>query len=227
MNIKCIALLLMASLAMFSCETESSGDVAQDRIFTNYELIYLQDEDKTQAKAIFTFGTATGTRLQLAEGAIVTFNDQPIPYNSLLGMYELELSGLTNSGTFKYVDLENKTFTNTVQLRAIGFAATVPSKIDRSKSTEITWTGEPVGAGVSSVVATVVPNNLGQTKLFIEADEGAKTVILNPVELLKIDPQPAKLFIERKDVPIIQQASSAGGLLTASYRAASVSVTLE
>ncbi|QLE00288.1 hypothetical protein HX109_01415 [Galbibacter sp. BG1] len=225
---KKLILLCAVALSFFtSCETENSEDVTQNRIFTSYEILYLQDEDKTVAKATFTFGNASGTRLELSEGASVTFNDKKIPFNSLLGNYELEMSGLVESGTFTYTDIEGNTFTNEFAIKPIAFVENVPTTIERSKSYDIDWIGDPVGSGESSVVVTVVPNNLGQTKIFIEADENAETVVLNPTVLSEIDPQPGRLYIERKDVSTEMESTSAGGVFYGNYRATSVPITIE
>ncbi|WP_417444114.1 hypothetical protein [Joostella sp.] len=220
-----ICTLLMSLFS--SCETENSEDVTQDRIYTSYEILYIQDEDKTIAKALFTFGNGEGTRLQLSEGASITFNNTKIPFNSLLGNYELEMSGLVDSGSFTYKDLEGNTFSNSFTINPISFTKSVPMTIDRSKSYDINWGGSPVGSNDSSVVVTVVPNNLGQSKVFIEADENAETVVLNPTILGEIDPQPGRLYIERKDVLREMESTSAGGVFYGNYRAKSVEVTIK
>ena len=222
--------MIVCVMAMFlftACESESSEDVNQDRIFTTYEILYLQDQDKTVARALFTFGNAAGTRLELSQGASVMFNNQTIPFKDLLGHYELELSGLVNSGTFDYTDLNGNDFTNSFSIDPIEFNQSAPDTINRSSSYSIDWIGNPVGSGASSVVVTVVPNNIGQSKLFIEADEGATSVILEPTILMDIDPQPGKLFIERKDVTDVIDGTSAGGVQKGNFRAMSKSITIE
>ena len=222
-----LSLITLLVVSLFGCEVEDASTVNQDRIYTGYELLYIADEDKTIAKAIFRFGNAAGTQLQLSEDATITFNDQAIPFNSFLGNYELELSGSVSSGTFVYEDVDGDTFTNTVSINPIALTSKAPALIDRTRSYDIDWTGEPVGSGESAVVVTIVPNNLGQTKIFIEGDEGATSVVLTPNILKEIDAQPAILIIERRDVLTGIDTPSAGGVFNGNYRAASLKVTLE
>ena len=226
-TMKNLLLITLLVVPLLSCEVEDASTVNQDRIYTGYELSYIADEDKTIAKAIFRFGNAAGTQLQLSEDATITFNDQAIPFNNFLGNYELELSGLVSSGTFAYEDVDGNTFTNTFSINPIALTSEAPALIDRTQSYDIDWTGEPVGSGESAVVVTVIPNNLGQTKIFIEGDEGATSVVLTPNILKEIDPQPAALVIERRDVLTDIEAPSAGGFFNGNYRAASLEVTLE
>ncbi len=225
------SLIILASIFMtfflFGCETENSEDVNQDRIFVAYELFYDQPEDVTYAKVVFTLGNLTGTRLELSEGASITFDGTTIPFENVRGVYELKLSGLVNNGSFVYNDLDGEKFTNSITLRSVDFPSDVPTTINRSQSYEITWTGEPVGEGSSSVVATVVPNNLAQTKIFTQANSGATSVVLTPNILSDIEPQGGTLVLERFDIGDANQTTGAGGIITGRYRPDTADITIE
>lgn len=71
-----------------SCKRESSGDVNQKRIFTQYELFYNENEDITYARAWFRFGHETGTLLELSSPSIVTFEGDKLSFNGVLASRE-------------------------------------------------------------------------------------------------------------------------------------------
>ncbi len=220
-------LLVFLIFGIASCESEDSENVNQDRIYGAYELFYDQTENTTYAKTTFTFGNLTGTRLELSEGASIFFNETAVPFNTIGGFYELKLAGLVNSGTFTYTDLNGEIFTNSITLRSIAFPENVPTTLDRSQSYDIIWEGGDVAGGLSSVVATVVPNNLQQTKIFAQGNEGATSVVLTSGVLQEIEPQAGTLVLERFDIAEAEDVTSAGGLITGRYRPTVLSVVIE
>lgn len=219
--------LCILAVALVSCETEDSINVNQDRIYGAYELFYNQNEDKTIAKAIFTFGTRTGTRLTLSEGSTIQFNGQSMPYEELTGAYITEVAGYQNSGTFVFEDLDTGVFTNTIQLNPIDFEETMPATLDQSQSYQFGWIGDAVETDRSAVSMTVLPNNLDQTEIFVQTTSGAESIVLSTDRLSKIDPQPGSLILERGTESEVAQGSSAGGVLIARYRTANKSIVIE
>ncbi len=214
-------------IALSACQKEDSANVNQDRIFAAYELFFNENENTTTATAIFTFGNRTGTRLTLSEGSTVTFDGEQMAYDQITGAYLSETAGYKASGTFVFEDLDTGIFTNSVNLTPIAFSEEVPLTLDRSQSHEIGWVGDVVTSDRSFVSATVVPNNLEQTKVFIQNDAGADTVILTSDKLSEIDPQPAELFLERTTESVPAEASSAGGVVIARYRPMARNIQVE
>ncbi|MEM1337639.1 MAG: hypothetical protein AAF717_04175 [Bacteroidota bacterium] len=219
--------LVVVLLLFCSCETEESDLVEQQQIFVAYDLFYNENEDTTRATVIFTFGNRTGTRLVLSEGATIRYDNTPMTYDNVLGLYSLEIAGYDAMGTFVYEDLEANTFTNAVSLNPISFDNTVPETIDRSESYEIGWVGNTVATDLEVVVVTVVPNNLGQTTIFSQNNREATTVLLTSDRLLEIDPQPAELVIERIAEQPVLESSAAGAVITSRYRANVISIAIE
>ncbi len=220
--------ILFLCFLITGCESESSADVSQDRIYAAYGALYDEFQDLTIINVTFSLGNYNGTRLELAEGATLLFNDREVPFLTGLGYYELKLPGFVQEGTFVYTDLDGQLFTNNLRIRTIDFTEGTPTTIDRAQSYEITWEGEPVGNGDSSVVASIIPNNLGESKFFPQTDDGATSVLLTPNFLGTIaDAQGGSMVLERFDVSIAASASSAGGLVTARYRPKSITITIE
>ncbi len=215
-------------LLVSSCESESSADVNQDRIFAAYGALYDEFQDLTIVNVTFSLGNYNGTRLELADGASISFNDREVPFLTGLGYYELKLPGFVQEGTFIYTDLDNQIFTNSLSIRTIDFAQETPTTINRAESYEISWDGEPVGSGDSSVVASIIPNNLGESKFFPQNNDGATAVLLTPNFLGTIaDAQGGAMLLERFDISEANSTSSAGGLVTARYRPKSIAITIE
>ncbi|MBP2834051.1 hypothetical protein J8281_17780 [Aquimarina sp. U1-2] len=227
LNFVSYLVLFFLMLGAIGCESEDSENVDQDRIYAAYELFYDETENVTYAKTTFSFGNLTGTRLELSEGASIIFNDTAIPFNNVGGFYELKLAGLVNSGTFLYTDLDGEVFSNLITLRAVNFPENIPTILDRSQSYELIWQGASVAEGASSVVATVVPNNIQQTKVFTQSNEDATSVVLGSGVLQDIDPQPGTLILERFDITEATETTSAGGLITGRYRPTVLSINIE
>ena len=62
-----LVILSLLTISLFSCNREESNTVEQDRIFTEYELFYNANEDKTYARATFKFSNVFGTKLELSQ----------------------------------------------------------------------------------------------------------------------------------------------------------------
>jgi hypothetical protein len=143
--LKVIAMLFIA-LTFTSCANEDSSGVDQDRIYAEYELYYDANTDKTYASAIFRFGHATGTQLELTAPSQVKFNGDVIPFDATFSYYRKEYAGLVTSGTFVFTDTEGNSFTNSVSsTRTIAFPASLDT-IHNANSFTLAWTGDNVVA---------------------------------------------------------------------------------
>ncbi|HNV96368.1 MAG TPA: hypothetical protein PKG63_07840, partial [Bacteroidales bacterium] len=139
-------LMFAISITFSSCKKESSENVNQDKIWAEYQLIYDNNTKITYARAIFKFSSITGTILELKDPAKVMFNNDLLSYNPTLGYYEKQYTTFVTSGTFKYTDLDNHTFLNTLTIiDTVGFPAGLDTII-KSTPFELTWTGAPLKA---------------------------------------------------------------------------------
>ena len=147
-------LWLFALILLFSCAKDESKNVNQDSIYTIYDLFYSQSNDKTTAQATFRFGGAGGTLLMLNEPASATFNGDRLMYNSVTGVHKKEYSGMIDSGTFIYTDLDNNVFTNSTNaIEIIGFPAV--DTISSAGAFTFQWVGKPVQANETISLTTV------------------------------------------------------------------------
>lgn len=208
-----------------SCQRESSGDVKQDRIFTQYELFYNANEDITYARAWFRFGNATGTLLELASPSEVTFEGDKLAFNGVLAYYEKKYAGLKSSGTFHWEDTEGHTFDNTITVKPIAFGA-LPDSIARNAALTIPFTGDPLG---TNEVAGVWINgeNEGDAQAALTIETGTSSIIVGLDKISKVGAGPGKIYMERRYSPTLTDATSAGGTISGVYRATTKAVVFK
>ena len=206
----------LLTLVFTGCVREPSDSVNQDKIFTDYELFYNANEDKTYARATFRFSNAFGTKLELAGISEVLFEGDILTFNQALAYYEKEMAGLVEQGTFEWTDTEGNQFTNSVSINEIAYPADLDT-IDRSAAFELTWVGDELGE-MENVTITANGENEGDAQVFVTNDMGSNSIILSKNLLEKIGEGPGTLFMDRRYQPGLTEATSAGGIITGRYR---------
>jgi len=74
------------------------------------------------------------------------FNNDLLTYNPTLGYYEKQHPSFATAGTFKYTDLDNHTFLNTLTITdTVGFPLGLDT-IYKSVPFQLVWTGTPLKA---------------------------------------------------------------------------------
>ncbi len=200
-----------------SCKKESSEDVNQDKIYAEYELYYDKVTDKTYASAIFKFGNATGTQLQLTAPSEVKFNNDVIPYDPLFAYYRKEYAGLVTSGTFHFKDTQGATFSNTVNTaNLISFPAV--DTIHNSGSYTFTWVGDSVAANewVDLWMDGTAQNN---AELFLQYTTNSKNIVLAANRLQNLGVGAASCSLTRVRETTATGVTSAGGKVRGKYHA--------
>lgn len=204
-------------LVWTSCNREDSSTVDQDTIWAHYELFYNGNQGVTYARATFRFSNATGTKLELADGAEVRFNGDVIPWQNGLAFYEEDIAGLTDNGTFEYTDLDGNTFTNSIVMPSVAFPAGIDS-IPRDEAFELFWIGTPLEA--NEAVAVWINGELEEdSHLFYEGDDGSESIILTADEMQDLPVGDADWVMDRTFSPLLLEGTSRGGSITARMRA--------
>ena len=224
-NLRLFSCTSIAAVFLFftsSCVRETSDNVNQDKIFTEYELFYNANEDKTYARATFRFSNTLGTKLELAEGSEVFFEGDLLTFNEVLAYYEREYAGLVDTGSFEWIDLDGNVFRNAVQINEIQYPDGIDT-IGRTASFEITWTGDEL-ANDELVTVTVNGENEGDAKIFVTNDVGANSIILDLDKLQGVGAGPGKIWMDRSYSPVLQEETSAGGRITGRYRPVNLDV---
>mgnify|MGYP000866574298 CR=1 FL=1 len=211
-----LILFSLLTLLISSCKRESSGDVNQKRIFTQYELFYDENEDITYARAWFRFGNETGTILELAAPSIVTFEGDKLAFNGVLAFYEKKYAGYKSSGTFHWEDTEGTTYDNVATIHPIAFGA-VPDSVARNAAFSIPWTGAPL-AEKEIVGVWINGENEGDAQATVSIETGSSAIIMPANQMSKIGAGPGKIYIQRRYFPDLTQATEAGGSVHGVYR---------
>jgi hypothetical protein len=218
MNIK-LFLPFLGLLLLSACAKENASDVNQDKIYTDYEVFYDKNTDKTIVLAKFNFGGPTGTILELDSTATVKFNNDILGYNAVYGGHYREYAGRITSGTFTYTNLNNVSYVN--QMPAGDTVAFQPSftQLQKSAAQTITWLG-PVLAANQSVGIFVGTYTWGQAALSWQDVDGATNVVLGISQMSSLTPATtATVFMDRQTETVISQGTAEGGKIRTKYRA--------
>lgn len=209
-------LIVFVALTIFSaCEREDSADVNQDRIYTKYELFYNANEDKTYARAVFRFGNALGTLLELSEPSQVSFNGDVLSFKPALAFYEKEYAGFVESGTFTWQDTEGLTYINSITVNTIDYPEI--DTIPRNAAYELFWIGDSLSNNES---VTLSANSVleGDAQVFTQTNINAKSIILALNKLEKLGQGTGTLWMDRLFSPDLDEKTDAGGEITGRYR---------
>ena len=225
MKYQSLLIALICAISLFNCNREASEDVNQDRIFTVYELFYNANEDKTYARATFFFSNINGTRLELSDPSEVTFNGDILTFNRLLAYYEKEYAGFVSSGTFEWIDTEENTYQNSIEVHTIDYASGIDT-IDRSNSFDLAWSGDAL-AQDELVTVTINGENEADARIFITNDVGATSIILAKDKLGEVGQGPGTVFMDRSYSPELLDATGAGGTITGRYRPENLEVYMK
>jgi hypothetical protein len=198
------------------CESESSSDVNQDRIYTEYELTYNKNQDKTFARARFRFGNATGTLLELDEASSIQFEGDELAFNSTLANYEKSYAGRIAEGTFRFQDNEGNVYENSLQNRPIEFPMDFDT-IPKGSSYDLAWAGDSLGSQ-ETVELFVDGENLGDGQVFVANDDGASTIILGKDQIDNLGTGPGTAYMSRTYRPDLLQSTGAGGVMRGVFR---------
>jgi hypothetical protein len=200
-----------------SCAREESTDVNQDRIYAEYELYYDKNTDKTYASAIFRFGNATGTQLELSAPSEVRFNGDVIPFDAAFAYYRKEYAGPVTSGTFVFTDTEGNSFTNSVgSTRTIAFPSV--DTIHNSGSFTLAWIGDNVVANerVDVWMDGPLQNN---AEFFTQYLANTNSMVLAANQLQQLGTGSTTCTMERIWEENAAQVTGAGGKVRVKYKA--------
>ena len=213
---KDLILTIFVLLLFWGCAKEESQNVNQDSIFTIYELFYNNSDDITTARAVFRFGGATGTLLDLNEPAVSTFNGDELLYNQISGFHKKEYSGFTASGTFVYTDLDNNTFTNeTPTIDPIHFFNI--DTISSGSSFLFEWDGNPLGED-ETVSLTINGTQQGNVEIFATISQGATEMVLEADKLQNLGIGDAECVLMRiENQNSVDEGTSTGGRMAVWY----------
>jgi len=207
---------LLSALTLSSCQREDSESVDQDTIYSEFELYYNSNEDKTYARATFKFSNLLSTKLELSDGAEVSFNGDLLSWKPALAYYEKEYAGMISTGEFTYVDLDGNTFMNTATLTAIDYPIGFDS-LSLQNAYDLEWVGSALAAGED---VTVAINGIveGDAQSFYTNAEGATNIVLDRDKLIQLGEGTSTVWMDRRSYGT-HVGTSAGGYVVGRVRA--------
>lgn len=219
------ALLLALSLLTIACQRDVSVNVNQDSIYTEYRLVYDAADDKTYARATFSFGGVGGTNLELSEGPLVFFEGEALAGRAIPAYYERAYAGAMSAGQFAYRDLDGRSFVNEVLLAdSIDLPATLDT-VPKGAAFPLAWVGAPLTAGEVVIVALNGPNE-ADAQVFTTEDVGATEIILDRDKLDQVATGTARISIERFRGQLLQDGPAEGGAIWGRYLSSTREVEL-
>lgn len=211
-------MLVFSTLFLTSCAKENASDVNQDKIYTDYEVFYNENTDKTWVLAKFRFGGPTGTILELDSTSYVTFNGDTLPYNILYTGHFKEYAGRITTGSFKYGNIVGQTYVNTIPAVDVLEFAPDFDTLKKSQAQTITWVGTPLAANES--VGIFIGNGAwGQAALTWQDADGSTGIVLGITQMAALGLGNSTVFMDRQNEENVAQGTSKGGKIRAKYRA--------
>jgi len=203
-------------VALSACKKEVSKYIDQDKIWTNFELFYDANENKTYATATFRFSHSNGTRLELSDPSTVSFNDQPMDFLPD-GSYQLVFDGYVSQGTFEWSDLDGKEFTNSVEIHEVGFLGDIPTLFYVDSITYFDWDGAALDS-LESMMLTLDGPGASDTRQYTVDTIQAFQFAVDSAELSKLDSGLVTVILDRRYKPALQEQTSKGGVITGRFR---------
>lgn len=210
-------------ILLLSCQKEDSSDVNQEKVYTEYELFYNQNTDKTVAIIRLRFGSPTGTLLEATSPAECTFNGDVLPYNALYSGHAKEYAGQITTGTFVYTNTEGISYTNTPPTMTTLSQPTTFDTIVKSQANTYTWVGSSLTSSerVNLFVGTWT---WGQDALFFAFGNGANNIVMGTNQLAGLAEGSSTVYVDRINEVALSQATPEGGVIRTRYRPTNIQV---
>jgi hypothetical protein len=217
--------ILSLSILLTACDKENSADVNQDKIYTEYELFYNANSDKTVAIARLRFGGPTGTLLEATTPAGVTFNGEVLPYSAVYSGHAKEFAGKLTTGTFAYTNTENTIYSNTPpSMDTLAHPAGFDTII-KSAANTYAWIGNPLTAS-ERVNLYVGSWTWGQNAIFFATGAGSDDIIMGVNQMTNLGIGTSTLFVDRVNESTNIQGTSEGGVIRTRFRPLNVQVNV-
>jgi len=222
---KIFGLFFLSGMFLTSCAVEDSADVNQDKIYTDYEVFYNSNTDKTTVLARFRFGGATGTLLQLNDPAKVTFNGEELAWNAILSGHSKEYSGQVNGGSFVYTNIDGGSFENSAPTYdPIQFPSTL-NTLSKSESFDLKWDGDALKAN-QRVGIFAGSWAWGQDAVFLQINQGADNIVLGKDQIDDLPLGQTTMYMDRTTELQVVDGTSEGGFIRGKFRATNRNVQI-
>lgn len=222
---KLLLLLALPALIILGCKKEDSSDVNQDKIYTDYEVFYNENDDKTVVIAKFRFGDAFGTILELTGSANVKYNGDELLYNAFYGGHTKEYAGQVLGGQFVYTNTDGDVFTNTaLATSSIGFPASFTT-LNKSNAYDLQWDGTATATN-QRVALFIGSYTWGDDAFLLQTQTGADNIIIGVNNMSNLPTGASTCYMDRVTETTALQVTGNGGRIRTRYRGLNKDITV-
>jgi hypothetical protein len=225
-----LAGMLFLIAGLFACDSNEIGnskDVNQDKIYMDYNISYLEGEDKVNLNFQYRFAGATGTTLVLNNPSQVKLDGEILKVDSSEergAYYELSKNykAFLGKHSIQFTDTNGKQFTDSFEFAPFTLV-NLPATADRNKELIVSYNTNSLNAGDDIEI-----NSVDTDSSFHYHQPGPDNSTVIPASDLKRQKNKDVSFettIYRK-IPLTQTTSE-GGTMMLTYRLKPVKIKLQ
>jgi hypothetical protein len=222
---------VVSAVTMQACSSNEIGeskDVAQNKIYQQYEISYTEGDPTVKAFAQFRFAGRNGTTLVLDKPSQLSFDDEVIKVDSSRttgAYYELgkPIAGFFNTHHFIFTDVNNNKLKNTFSFDAFKLV-NVPAAISKKQAFRLAFLTTALGADDYITVST--SNTDSSFSITHTASDGGNFITIPAADLLR--QKGNELYLQaslHRYIPL-QQNTTEGGKLSIDYALKPVGIKL-
>jgi hypothetical protein len=221
--------VLLFVAACTSNEIGNSKDVAQDKIYQEYTLLYNEGDETVIASAVFRFAGINGTTLVLNEPAKIELDNEELKVDSnhFRGAY-YEVSKVSSQWMRKheweFTDINGKVFSNEFSFDEFGWD-NIPAAVSKKQDLPLNFKTTELGAGDYIEISTV--DNDSSFTITQQKFVKPFTVIIPAAQLQRQKTSSIKIEASRVQKIKLQQLTSEGGDFTIRYSLKPISIHLK
>ncbi len=219
------AIAILSVLFLTACKKEASVNIDQNRIYSEYELVYDQESNQTTTSAIFRVDHSSGKKIELVYPSRIGFNGESLAYRKMLGQYDNVRSGNNLQGAFSYFDNDQKEYSNSAgEISPIDIPFGMNS-ISRSGNFFLPWNGAALQSG-ETVEVIISGGSQSGSKTFNATAVGSSYIVLDQYKLNNLVAGTATIQITRQKTAGLQSSNLSGGRITSIYKGRKVQINI-
>lgn len=220
-----IAIGLLSVLFFTACKKEASINIDQNRIYSDYEVKYDQESNRTTVQATFRVDHNSGKKLELTYPSRVGFNEETMAWRNLAGIYEANFSGNITHSSFIYFDADGNRFDNAgATINPIDLPYGM-NNISKNGNFFLPWNGAALQQG-ETVEVVISGGSQSGKETFQATVVGASYISLPEYKLDRLEVGTARIQISREKTVSLQQSNLSGGRITSKYESREIMVDI-
>ncbi len=217
--------MLSVLVVMTSCRREESQNISQDRIYSEYEVIFDAGKNQTVANATFRADHSTGTKIELSFPARIKFRNENMSWKNVTGNYQLTVNGNGFSNYFTYTDLDENNFENqSFDVSYIDLPNGLNS-ISKNGNFFLPWNGDPLRSG-ETVRVVIKSKEGGGERSWSVTSVNSTHIVLDQYKLSQINEGLAEIWIERTKSDGLIMVPDAGGRMSCTWRSNELTIQI-